>query len=102
MQIQVNASDVQSSEAITSHVVERVEAALNRWADHVTRVEVHLHDVNGHKSGVDKSCKMEVRLKHHQPMMVEDMSDDLYEAVRGAARKLTTRVQRTLEKLHRT
>ena len=102
MQIQVNASDVQSSEAITSHVIERVESALSRWADHVTRVEVHLHDVNGHKSGVDKCCKMEVRLKHHQPMAVEDMSDDLYEAVRGAAKKLTTRVQRTLEKLNRT
>jgi ribosomal subunit interface protein len=102
MQIQINASDVKSSDAIATHVVERIEAAIGRWADHVTRVEVHLHDVNGHKSGVDKSCKMEVRLKHHQPLAVEDIADDLYEAVRGAAKKLSTRVQRTLEKLNRT
>ncbi|MBI1367019.1 MAG: ribosome-associated translation inhibitor RaiA [Planctomycetes bacterium] len=102
MQILINDSDGQNSPAIEKHVTEKVTAALKRWADQVTRVEVHLHDENAHKAGNDKHVKMEVRLTHHQPMIVEDVADDLYNAITHAAKKLSTLVQRKLEKLDRT
>lgn len=103
MQIQINAhEDGLRSEAIEQHVTERVQAALKRWERQVTRVEVHLADENAHKAGQDKHCKMEVRLTHHQPMFVEDVSDDMYTSITRAAKKMSTLVQRTLEKLDRT
>jgi len=102
MRIQINAADMHSSDAIEQYVIDRVHAALDKWESQVTRVEVHLHDDNADKHGSDdKHVKMEVRLTKHQPMIVEQRGDDMYDAISKAA-KLTTRVQRTLEKLNRT
>jgi len=103
MQIQINAGDVSVSEAINEHVHQRVTGALEHWVDQVTRVEVHLRDTNGsNKAGLDKQCTMEVRLAKHQPMVVEELTDDLYESITGASKKMSKMVRRKLEKLHRT
>ena len=102
MKIEVRAADLPGSDAIIEHVNKRVHAAIHHWESQVTRVEVHLHDDNAKKAGMDKRCVMEVRLANHQPLVVEDTTDDLYDAVTAAAKKLGTVVQRTLEKLGRT
>ena len=63
-----------------------VETALGRDSDHITRVEVHLTDEDGHKSGQnDKCCVMEARLEGRQPIAVSDRSETLEQAVNGAA-----------------
>lgn len=55
----------------------------------VTRLEVHLSDQNGGKSGQrDKRCVMEARLEGRQPIAASDDATTLDQAVRGAADKL--------------
>ena len=98
MQIQIYASDVTHSNAIDEHVRGELERALKRFAEQVTRVEAHLHDDNGPKSGKDKRCVLEVRLAGHQPLAVEGSAPDLYEAVRVAAGKLERAVGHKLER----
>jgi ribosomal subunit interface protein len=98
MQIHINAGDVQSSPAIVERAQQEVEHALKVFRDRVTRVEVHLHDLNGRKSGVDKRCVMEARLAGHPPLAVEHDADDLYEAVRLAAGKLERAVRHKIER----
>jgi ribosomal subunit interface protein len=98
MQIQIHASDVHHSNAIEEHVRSELEQTLKRFAAQVTRVEAHLHDDNGPKSGTDKRCLFEVRLAGHQPLAVEASAIDMYEAVRLAAGKLERAVQHKLER----
>ena len=99
MLIQVNAGDVDSSEALDAHVREHVESALKHHADQVTRVEAHLHDDNAHKSGsADKRCTLEVRLAGMDPMAVEASADDLYKAITEASHKLGRAVTHKLER----
>jgi ribosomal subunit interface protein len=98
MQIQIYASDVTHSSAIDEHVRAELDHALKRFNSQVTRVEAHLHDDNGPKSGKDKRCVLEVRLAGHQPMAVEGNAPDLYEAVRIAAGKLERAVAHKLDR----
>jgi hypothetical protein len=52
MKIQVNTDrNIEGHEALAAQVSSVVEAALHRISEHITRVEVHLSDENGHKSG---------------------------------------------------
>lgn len=90
MKIQVNTdTHVEGREALTAQVGTTVEHALRRFQDQVTRVEVHLNDQNGSKSGQrDKRCAMEARLEGRQPITVTDDAATLDQAVRGAADKL--------------
>ena len=66
----------------------------------LTRVEVHLSDENGGKSGPkDKRCKMEARPKGHQPILVSHDADSLTQAVEGAAQKLEHALEHLFGKL---
>ena len=78
-----------------------VESALSRMSDHITRVEVHLTDERGPKSGKnEKRCMMEARLEGRQPIAVTDEAATLDLAVNDAADKLARLIEHTLGKLH--
>lgn len=90
MKIQVNTDvHIEGRDALAARVDAAVAHALQRFQDHVTRVEVHLSDQNGDKSGQqDKRCVMEARLEGRQPIAATDEAATLDQAVRGAADKL--------------
>jgi len=98
MQIQINAGDVQHSDAIDERIEKEVRTALELFADQVTRVEVHLRNLNGPKHGVDKRCVLEARLAGFDPLAVEADADDLYQAVHLAAGKLERAVKHRIER----
>ncbi len=102
MQIQVNTDHtIEGHEALAARIRGIVESALSRMSDHITRVEVHLTDERGPKSGKnDKRCMMEARLEGRKPIAVTDESSTLELAVDGAADKLARLIEHTLGKLH--
>ena len=101
MQIQVNTgNNITGSEALTRQVEGVVEGALGRFGGRVTRVEVHLNDVNGPKGGDDDHrCQMEARLDGLQPVSVTEQAATLDQALSGAAKKLQRTLDSTLGKL---
>ncbi len=102
MKIQINTDvHIDGTEALAAQVRATVEQALERFSEHVTRVEVHLGDENGGKSGQqDQRCMMEARLQGRQPVAVTDHAPSLEQAVNGAAQKLVRLLDSTLGRLH--
>jgi ribosome-associated translation inhibitor RaiA len=100
MQIQINTDhNVDGREAVAAYVRGIVEDALTHYSDQITRVEVHLSDQNGKRSGPDdKRCVMEVRVEGRQPIAVTDDAATLELAVDGAAGKLKRSLESTLER----
>ena len=102
MKIQLNTDvHIDGTEALAAQVSATVEQALERFSEHVTRVEVHLSDENGGKSGQqDQRCMLEARLEGRQPVAVTDHAATLEQAVHGAAQKLAHLLDSTLGRLH--
>jgi ribosome-associated translation inhibitor RaiA len=98
MNIEINTDDnLTGSAELKQQTTAVLESALGHLAEHVTRVEVHLSDENGTKAGTrDKRCMMEARLEGRQPIAVTDESDNLDEAISGAADKLKRSLDHTL------
>jgi len=98
MKIQINTdSNIEGSEKMADHVRSTVKSALDRNSDHITRVEVHLSDENGHKRGHnDKRCMMEARIEGRRPIAVSNQAGTLYQAIEGAVDKLTNLIESTL------
>jgi ribosome-associated translation inhibitor RaiA len=101
MQIQINTDDnIEGREEFADQIKGVVESALERFSDRITRVEVHLSDENGRKSGQDdKRCMMEARVAGRQPTAVTHQAATLDQAVDGAAEKLKRSLESTLERL---
>lgn len=102
MKIQINTDvHIDGNEARAAQVSATVEHALQHVSEHVTRVEVHLSDENGAKSGQrDQRCMLEARLEGRQPVAVTDQAATIEQAVNGAARKLARLLDSTLGRAH--
>ncbi len=102
MQIQVNTSNgVENKEALERWADGQLRLNLGRFADAVTRIEVHLSDENHEaKGGADKRCSMEARLVHHQPLAVTQHGASLDEAFRGAVEKLKRSLDNAVGRLY--
>ncbi len=102
MQVQINTDhNIEGREELGAHLSGIVKGALSRCSDHITRVEVHLTDENGRKSGRDdKRCVMEARLESRPPVAVTHHAATLHQAVSGAADKLTALIESTRGRLH--
>lgn len=75
----------------------QVEEALQRYASHITRIEVHLKDQNGHKDGQnDITCLLEARLKGRQPVAITCEADSLELALLGATDKVSNKIKSIL------
>ena len=100
MQVQVNTDNtVEGSEGLARHVEDVVQNTLGRFGDRITRLEVHLNDVNGKKAGDDDHrCQMEARLAGLQPISVSHRADTLDQAIDGAAKKLQRVLDTTVAK----
>ena len=72
MQVQLNTDrHIDAHDELTHQVETVMEGAVGRFADQITRVEVHLSDENSQKGGGDdKRCLLEARLAGLQPIAV--------------------------------
>jgi len=90
MQVQVNSDNSVAVDVTLAAAVEgTVNGGLERFAGQISRVEVHLSDVNAEKSGNrDKRCLLEARIKGQDPVAVTDEAATAELAVQGATRKM--------------
>ena len=73
-----------------AEVTAAVEAGLSRYKERLTRVEVHLSDVNGPKGGRDCRCALEARAAGRQPVAVTNEAHTPDDAVKGAVEKMSS------------
>lgn len=102
MQVLVN-SDHLGGEDLTERVQGVVEGRLDRFDGRITRVEVHLHDLNSSRLGErDKRCLMEARVGGLKPIAVSHEAPTITEAIHVAADKLERALDHTFGKLEET
>lgn len=103
MQVQVNTDrNVDGNERLVELVESMVQSELARFAEQITRVEVHVRDENSDKKGGidDLRCMMEARLSGLQPIAVTHTAPTVEEAVDGAAGKLKRSLESTMGRLN--
>ena len=100
MYIQVNTGhNTDGRERVAMYVRGIVRSAVGHFSNDLTRVEVHLGDENGARSGPDdKRCMMEARVAGRQPIAVTYYGASLNQAIDGAAAKLKRALERQLYK----
>jgi ribosome-associated translation inhibitor RaiA len=101
MQVLVNSDHhIVGGRDLTERVRGVVLGRLDRLASRITRVEVHLQDLNSGKLAQrDKRCLMEARVGGLKPIAVSHEAPTLTEAIHAAAEKLERALVRVLGKL---
>ena len=102
MQININTDHtIDRNRGLDDHVLKEVHNALDRFGDHISRVEVHLSDKVKEKSvDGENRCTMEARVTGYQPIVVHQHSIALHLAISEAAAKLARAIDSALGRLH--
>jgi ribosome-associated translation inhibitor RaiA len=97
MQIQINTQDTAGDADFTGRVEAAIASGLERFAAQLTRVEVHLGDVNAGKAGpADKRCMIEARPTNHRPVAVTHQAATIPLAIDGAVDKARRALDKAL------
>lgn len=100
MQIQVNTDNtIEGRERLIEQVEAIVSEGLSRFSDRLSRVEIHLSDVNGNRGGNDKHCVLEARPNGMGPLVTTDQADTVDKVVRATTRKMVSSLDTTFGKL---
>ena len=102
MQININTDKtIERHQGLDDHVNNVVGAAVQRFRDQITRVEVHLSDDLSQKSADGGNrCMLEARVTGYQPIAVSDHGGTLHQAISGASDKLKRAIDSALGRLH--
>lgn len=63
MKWELRAPGVRRPEGLDERIATRLAFALERFVTRIERVIVFLHDLNGPRGGVDKACRIIVRIR---------------------------------------
>ena len=89
MQIQIFAQGLDVPDALRGYVEKQLNEVLVHHAAQLTRVEVHLKDLNSKKkNGVDKHCLLEAKPRGMDSVTAEHDAPEFKEAVHQAILKL--------------
>ena len=88
MQIQLNVPDEPIPDTFSDFVERTVRDVLAPHEAKLTRIEIHIRDLNAQKGGVDKRCVIEARPRGLDPVAANHESTRIGDAFQGALQKL--------------
>ncbi|HEX6886279.1 MAG TPA: HPF/RaiA family ribosome-associated protein [Planctomycetota bacterium] len=99
MQIQIFAQGLDVPDALRTYVERNLKDVLKHLEERLTRVEVHLKDLNSSKkNGIDKRCLIEARPRGMDPVAAEHDASEFKDAVHQATLKLERVLQHKIGK----
>ena len=98
MRVTIQSSGFDITDALRSYIEQRLTTALGWARHHMRKLAVSLSDINGPRGGVDKRCRIQVKLAGGRDIIIEDVEADLYAAIDRAAERADRAVVRQVER----
>jgi len=98
MRLVITGDGVKPREELRDFISRRLYFALGRFATEIRAVTARLDDVNGPKGGMDKRCRIMVRVKGLENVIKEAGASELEVAVASAADGVARGLARALER----
>jgi putative sigma-54 modulation protein len=98
MKFRIRSQHLKADSSLRQTIVLRLRCALSRLSDRIRSVDVQLADVNGPRGGVDKRCRIAVRMEPRGTIVVEHEDVDLLAAAAGASERAARALVRATER----
>lgn len=99
MKIDIQSHDFRLTESIREFIKKRIQLTLSSHFDQIKKITIRVSDINGHRNGIDKRCKVMISLPLLKEIVIDDVQDNLYRAIFLATERASRTVNRRLERL---
>ncbi len=90
--------DPEFPELVREAAERRAALKLSRFGDIVRSVDVSITDVNGPRGGVDVRCRVVVRLKRADDVIIQEQAESVKDAIAGAFDRAARAVARASDR----
>jgi putative sigma-54 modulation protein len=97
MRIEIRGIPADATDGLESYAERRLRFALSRFTPRVRLVVARLEDANGPRGGIDKQCKVRIRLMPEGDVLVRGVDADWRAAIGRAVDRLGRTVARALK-----
>jgi len=97
----VRTQGLEPSGTIDAFARNQIHGSMKRFSDEILSVDVFVKDTNGPKGGIDKQVVLRIRLRGGQQLALQAVREDLFAAIRVAAKRARQAVRRQLGKTRR-
>ena len=103
MRFSVSGDGVKVTTGLREYIDRRLHFALGRFGTAIDTVSVRVEDINGPRGGVDKHCRIVVKLRASgsNPIAIDDSDEELHVAVARASNRAERTVARAIERKRR-
>ena len=102
MRVQIQVIGLQGAAKLRRFAAQKLDVALACFPDGIEAASVRLRDINGaDRGGVDKLCRVVLRLKDNSVLVIEDLGVNMMEVIDRVADRLHHTVARQLSRLAR-
>ncbi len=98
MRVEIRSRGMDIGERLRDYSIRRVRFALGRYGTRIVRAVVFLTDLNGPRGGIDKQCRILLRLRPGREVTVEASDADLLAAVDRAADRARHALSRDIQR----
>ncbi len=98
MILEINNKQAGVGEYVCREAKRLLRFSLSRFSGVVSRVKVRLYDVNGPKGGIDKRCRITVKLRTAGQVIVLGEGADYIEALNNCLQRLVRTTRREIDK----
>jgi len=99
MQLHFKGQNLFLAPAVIERIERRMRFALSRFTDRIEHATVRVADLNGPRGGVDKQCRIVVRLRSGGEIVIEDSASDFETAIDRGADRVQRAVARALARI---
>jgi hypothetical protein len=94
-------SEEQQKDEVASRIRKAYDLAFDRFSHAIRNVDIGLTDVNGPRGGVDKVCRVQLRIEPRGAIVVRSSGANCLQAAKGAFEKVKGTLSRALQKRRR-
>jgi ribosomal subunit interface protein len=98
VQIVSRGQNVEVSDALVAHCLERATRALRPFSSHISRVQFVFVDLGGIRQGTGHACRVTVELSGGGRVRYEGRAEDYYHAASLSIVGVSRHIQRALER----
>ncbi len=98
MRLHTRCRNLKLTREIREQVRSRLAFALARFSHQIEEVTASLADLNGRKGGLDKQCRVVVKLHPNSKITIEETDSNVLAAIARAADRAKNAVGRTLKR----
>ncbi|QEG21573.1 HPF/RaiA family ribosome-associated protein [Mariniblastus fucicola] len=98
MNITFNNKQGKLGKTAVANVADKIGAVFSKFEADIVSVEVCVKDVNGPRGGVDKRCRLLIRLRRMKDVVASVQEDSVSRAISRAVRRAERAIKRKVQR----